>query len=334
MITQELLQRYFNNECTPDENRYVIHWLQDDTADHSLLLAMMDEHWDQEHGQAAGEELKAALLQDLQQQFYPAKNTRAVIKPLRRWLWYGAAAAVLVIFLTGLWRWNIGKNGQAGAQMATTTQWYTITNNTVLKKHIVLPDSTQIWLAPGSRMAYAAERQPAERIVHLEGQAFFDVAPDMTRPFLVYAGHIQTKVLGTAFNIEAYGRENEIRISLVKGRVAVQSTTRPAEELQAGEILTYTKTDSSIRKTSLKMNTMAEWTGNRMILNDVPVRAALERITQQYHLTVIYGKDVRLDNKRFSTVFDQETPEQMIQNILFITDYHYHLRGKTLIITQ
>lgn len=331
MITQQQLQRYFNDQCTPEEKEQINRWLQDDTTDHSLLRNMMEHQWDAEKEPAGGEDLKEVLLNDLRQQLYPEQITGTVVKPIHhhRRLWYGAAS-IAAILLIGLLFW--GKNNRPSVNVAALTQWDTIVNNEIRKKQVTLPDSTRIWLAPGSHLVYSLAKDQSERAVHLKGQAFFDVAHDSSRLFVVYSGNIQTKVLGTAFNIEAYEKEKEIRVSLVRGRVAIKDVRKPVAELLAGEMLIYTKTSGAAQKEKLKITDMADWTGHRIVFNDVRIQDALERLAAQYHFTINYDKSVQLGNKRFSTVFDQETPEQMIQNILFITDYHFLLKGKELFI--
>jgi ferric-dicitrate binding protein FerR (iron transport regulator) len=328
MITQEQLQRYFNDQCTPEEKEHIDRWLRDDTADHSLLRNMLEHQWDTETGPAGGEDLKEVLLNDLRRQLYPQQMTGAVVRRMhrRRRLWYGAAS-IAAIFLVGLLFWS-----KSSVNVATVAQWDTIVNNEVRKKQVTLPDSTRIWLAPGSQLVYSLVKDQPERAVHLKGQAFFDVAHDSSRPFVVHSGNIETKVLGTAFNIEAYEKEKEIRISLVRGRVAINDEHKPVAALLAGEMLTYTRTSGAVQKEKLKITDMGDWTGHRIVFNDVRIQDALERLAGQYHFTIRYDKRVQLGNKRFSTVFDHETPEQMIRNILFITDYHFRLKEKELFI--
>lgn len=318
MITQTLLQKYFDGACTPREAAIVTAWLRDDNADLSTLKAMMNEAWEEGEHVEQGGEMKGVLLQELRGQLY-------VKRPVRR-LWGLAAAAVAAVLLLVGVLMNGSKNTHP-ALASGVPRWDTIANTSAYKKHVVLPDSTNIWLTPGSSIAYH------ERVVKLEGQAFFDVAQDAARPFVVQSGRIQTRVLGTAFNVEAYDMEAEVRVSLVQGRVAVQDSSRSLATLQAGEVLIYTRAGGAARKGELKFMDIESWKGAGAVFNQVPVKDALERLAKQYHFTIRYVGHPDL-NKRFSTVFERETPEQMLQNILFITDCHFRLQGSELIIMQ
>jgi ferric-dicitrate binding protein FerR (iron transport regulator) len=97
------------------------------------------------------------------------------------------------------------------------------------RQHLVLPDGSQVWLNAGSRLTYdaAAIRTAARREVELSGEAYFDIAHDEARPFLVKSGQMQIRVLGTAFNVRAYPGEKDIETSLIRGSVEVRLKDRP-----------------------------------------------------------------------------------------------------------
>jgi len=86
-----------------------------------------------------------------------------------------------------------------------------------------LPDSTKIWLNKNSRLLYPEKFVGEVRDVSLSGEAFFEVVGDTANPFIVYAGNTQIKVLGTSFNVKAYGDEDEVEVIVVVGKVEFSS---------------------------------------------------------------------------------------------------------------
>ena len=95
-------------------------------------------------------------------------------------------------------------------------------NNTVstkgsYKASINLPDGSKVWLNGDSKITYDGDFQGKTREVHLSGEAFFDVAKDKTRPFIIHTRTINLKVLGTAFNVRSYDNEKETETALVHG---------------------------------------------------------------------------------------------------------------------
>src|SRR5690606_7892291 len=91
------------------------------------------------------------------------------------------------------------------------------------KARLSLPDGTHILLNSDSRLWYNPDfGKDLERVVYLEGEAFFDVAKDTLHPFKIHSGDITTTVLGTSFNVQAFADE-EITVSLVSGKVQIEN---------------------------------------------------------------------------------------------------------------
>ena len=86
---------------------------------------------------------------------------------------------------------------------------------------LVLSDGTRVWLNAETELEYPAQFVGKERKVKLTGEAYFEVMPDAERPFVVETGNMQTRVLGTSFNIKAYTNEGAIYTTLLSGKVEV-----------------------------------------------------------------------------------------------------------------
>ncbi len=89
------------------------------------------------------------------------------------------------------------------------------------KTNLVLPDGTKVWVNADSRLSYGKNFGNQLREVYLEGEAYFDVAEDKRKPFIVHTNNIDVKVLGTAFNVRAYGNEVNTQTTLLRGSVEV-----------------------------------------------------------------------------------------------------------------
>lgn len=86
---------------------------------------------------------------------------------------------------------------------------------------VVLEDSSKVWLSPGGKLRYPKHFTEKKREVFLTGEAFFEVTENPNRPFLVNAGQITTKVLGTSFRIKAPQNGTEVEVSVKTGKVSV-----------------------------------------------------------------------------------------------------------------
>jgi len=119
--------------------------------------------------------------------------------------------------------------------------YITVRNPSGKIQAIRLPDSSQAWLNASSSIRYAQtfdKKRDAKREIFLEGEGYFDVTTDPTRPFVVHAGPITTIVLGTSFDIKFFAGERQASISVIRGKVQVGDSTRildvltPARQLQ------------------------------------------------------------------------------------------------------
>lgn len=106
----------------------------------------------------------------------------------------------------------------------------TISTKRGSKSKIILPDGTHVWLNADSRLIYDENFQGKLREVELSGEAFFDVAHDANRPFIIHTNTIDLKVLGTAFNVRSYDHEKNTETSLIRGSVEVTLLTSPGKK--------------------------------------------------------------------------------------------------------
>lgn len=125
---------------------------------------------------------------------------------------------------------HIGPDGSLDYQTSTGPGVDHPTNTLSTAKgqrfHVVLPDGSQVWLNAGSSLTYFARvgQKDTVRQAELEGEAYFEIAPDRALPFRLSAGGTETVVLGTEFNVKAYPEESKVAVTLLKGAVRVGFT--------------------------------------------------------------------------------------------------------------
>lgn len=147
-------------------------------------------------------------------------------RPVRRlpaWPYWAVAASV--ILLLGLWFINNPRRKTLTyeSNVADARQRLVEKVNTGnVPMSILLSDGSKIRLAPASRLSFPEQfNEGGTRAVYLSGEAYFDVARNPDRPFLVYSNELITKVLGTSFNIRAYERDQDVVVNVTSGKVAV-----------------------------------------------------------------------------------------------------------------
>jgi len=332
-MNKQLLQKYFAGTCNPEEQIKVIDYLSNRQSDLALLHELMDDAANDTEGDMMPFAVEHELSKQLRR--YVFFNSTFV-----RRLWQTTAAAAVLLPLFFAWQYfarrtEVKNLAASKAPAIVDSSWKLIANNGRVTRRAVLPDGTQVWLTARSRIQYQPlQYGVSNRQLKLEGEAFFDVAGDAQKPFVVHHGSIATEVLGTAFNVEAYPDEAAIRVSLVSGKVRVtpsaDSNAVPLKVLQPGQVLSYHKKDGSFKVKPLVLKDADVWKKGMLVMNDVPLKDALHRVERKYGLVVKYPDKIDIDKMRVTAVFKAGEASQIIQNLLFVHNLHFTIHNHVI----
>ena len=219
MITKELFSRFLQVECTDEERRLVISYLEEHPEAVEWLMPG-EEFTSTEAEGDLSPEARERITNKVRRKTYGATSVYHIGKRLL------VAASLILVVVLG-WKFIINSNSSTVAVSKQVihpdTLWKTFAT-AATGMHIVLPDSSLIELSPNSVIQYNNLFQAnGKRMIYLRGEAYFKVAKDKTKPFIVYTGDISTTALGTSFTIHAYDHQNIISVFLHTGKVVVQS---------------------------------------------------------------------------------------------------------------
>lgn len=135
-------------------------------------------------------------------------------------LWIGYAAAIVVLMVSsGLFTYYFTK--KEPSDLPVYAEMNTLYTPAGQRACLMLQDGTEVWLNAKSSLTYPASFTGNERRVKVEGEAFFHVAQDPSKPFIVSSLDVDLKVLGTKFNLYAYPETGFVQVSLLEGSVHV-----------------------------------------------------------------------------------------------------------------
>lgn len=165
---------------------------------------------------------------------------------------------------------------------------------------LTLPDGTKVWLNAASTLKYPSRFNEKERIVELEGEAYFEVSKQLpavgnhanTTPFLVKTSTQMVKVLGTQFNISAYPDEPEVKTTLVEGKVLVAPTidhwgpitVKPGEQA--------TTRGDAIDIATVDTEQYTAWKDGRFHFKRTPLEDVMRQVSRWYDVEVVYKRGV------------------------------------------
>lgn len=175
--------------------------------------------------------------------------------------------------------------------LAFGTQTYSATRGSV--SIVEFADGSKVWLNSESKLTYYEDRQNNQRMAELTGEAYFEIAHREDFPFVVKAGQLVVRDLGTTFNIKAYPEDNYIETSLVEGAADILSGNgKTILALKPGESAMYFPEANKMVLRSIAENVLSAWRDGKFVIRD----QRLEDIFRE--LSRWYGIEFRIENDK------------------------------------
>ena len=199
------------------------------------------------------------------------------------------------------------------------------------KSTVFLKDGSKVILNSESSIAYDENFSSANREIVLTGEAFFDVAKNPDKPFIVKSGEISTTALGTSFNVRNFKNEN-ITVSLITGKVNVKKTgnhlSHEQNTLLPGEKITYI-IRSSTEFTKLKYNDSEEllWKDGILSFDQSSIPTAFARLERWYGVNIITNSQDHKDVS-YGAIFKDQSLEQVLEAMGFTLNFDYSIEDK------
>ena len=215
-----VLYKHLNHETTEAEERRLYAWLEE-REEHRTFYFEIAAIWSA-HKTLSSKQLGErcdAMMRRLNARIDADEAMRREVKrrrpAWRRWALAAAAVAVVAVAVTAAWFASIGTPGDE--------LFRTYLNESGEIAALRLEDGTQVWMQDGTELQYAVGAGSEERIVRIDGEAYFDVAHDEAHPFVVKTENLSVRVLGTAFNVRAHAADPLTEVVLERGSVRLQT---------------------------------------------------------------------------------------------------------------
>ncbi|BDD08839.1 iron dicitrate transporter FecR [Fulvitalea axinellae] len=186
-------------------------------------------------------------------------------------------------------------------------------------KTVTLPDGSIVTLNSKSTLEYPKEFDKDTREVEIEGEGFFEVESNKKKPFIVHANRIDTKVLGTKFNVKAYKEDKTSAISLVEGQVQVTLHEGESHLLHPDQQIVLNKESSGTVIKRFDTQKVAGWKNRILVFDNIPLSEAIKRIERTYNVILETSSKEMLDC-RISVTLNDETIETVMEILSFVTD--------------
>jgi len=237
------------------------------------------------------------------------------------------------------------------------------------KTEMVLADGSKVWLNAGSILKYGTDFNKTDREVFLDGEAYFDVAKNKNKPFLVRTSKLTLRVLGTSFNVKSYSEENTIETTLIRGAVKVEKCEmdgtvsnyilKPNQKAifnkTVGDIKFLDLSDKKLAKKTIKeetsitnlplktqnniepISTLEEkdisWKDGYFLVFDETLESIMIKVERRFDVNIQF-KNEAIKKLRYSGKIKESTPEQILEALKITSPIEYEITGKEVVIWE
>ena len=338
----KLLDSFFNGNCSPEQvdeiiAAYYSGELSDDVAERlrkylrDYELADKEANWD-----------STRLFGKITQEIYgerslPVKHlnrsSKNIQKPSLYPLWLRIAAGVSVLLIISFFLIQQSYDDKYTENQVAETDYVVKSTSHYERLTVRMNDGSQVILNTGSKITYRKDFDPGQRAVTLEGEAFFVVEKDKSRPFSVTANGVVTTALGTSFNVNTrLDKAGEVEIALVEGRVKVHkdqekgNKTPTALFLNPGEKLAIGS--ESPRLSSFNFKETIGWKDGIIYFESIPFEMVVSKLQNSYNVDIeVVYRNQEHKRQRYSGEFRNKSLEYILQNLSFSSEFNFEIEG-------
>lgn len=320
---KEILFKFLQNQASVDEQRMILLWLKESPKNRKYLDRLIWECTKAGHQWSDTSWVNS----DFSKIKHSSKATSSLY---RYWMMYAASFAGVVLLMA---------LAVVGYSKFTAESFVTEVVAKGQKKQILLDDGTKVLLAPDTKFSYPTAFKGSQRLVQLDGEAFFEVAHDSAKPFVVKTLNSEITVLGTKFNVKAYHVDKVMNAVLVEGKVSValidetQNIQIAKEVLSPSQKLTFIRHEDSYYIENVNIDEELAWQKNRIVFNNESFGDIAVSLERAYDVVIHIGSE-NLIKKRFTGEFYGESIEEVLRTFEEWTDIQYVMKDSVVYINQ
>ncbi len=310
-IPYELLARYFTGGCSEEEIQRIERW-REQNASNEKAFAEFSTIW--EHSGSGNQNFNpdaAEALAKVNSKLEQLEDHSEANTGQRSMLFYISRIAAILILALIVW---YGYN-----KFSHNETWIAEATGEKETKELVLPDGTRVTLNTNSTLKYPEKFGKTSRNVELVGEAYFEVAKNPEKPFLISAQNTLTRVVGTAFNLRAIPNEEEVVLTVEEGKVAFSSgedENKKTVNLAAGDRGIMNKVTQSLTESKNEDTNFMAWKTKRLSFKNTPLIKVAEDLSRYYQVKFEI-ENPRYDSVEVSIDFDNYTIDQIIEALSF-----------------
>lgn len=247
------------------------------------------------------------------------------------------AATLLLLFSVGVLSNGMGALVSQDLGDDEVTQWMEVYSPTGMISRLTLPDGSKVVLNNNSKLTYPIKFSDDQRMIKLDGEAFFEIEKDSLKPFLIHTAGMNVRVLGTSFNLKAYDDDSETILSLKQGLVQAETIRKGEVEnikLEPGEQLIVDRLSETLERKKVNVNWYTTWINGKLVYRDETLGRILKDLEQRFDIDIVVKDSMLLKDRYFVSFMHGETVKQMLYLLSYKRDWDYQLKETDQIVIK
>jgi ferric-dicitrate binding protein FerR (iron transport regulator) len=209
---------------------------------------------------------------------------------------------------------------------------FTVFTDKGQKTRVLLPDGTYVWLNSQTRLTYSSDFCDNERKVHLVGEAFFEVRKNDEMLFTVEADGFNVVVHGTEFNVSAYPENETIDVTLLNGKVVIESGRQSPLGIEPGQMATMRRNTQMWSVSNCDAQLAKLWTQNKLKFEDASISEVISKLEHWYGINITV-RNIPTKVSRYGFTLKSESVREMLEIVNKLTPIKYEVKGEEVQIT-
>ncbi|NGP89812.1 FecR family protein [Fodinibius halophilus] len=348
-VDGRLLARYLADECTAEETQKVEQGVAKDVEnaqklkqfkriwdiseeDHSSMHGVFDtgEQWQQLQSRL---EKEGELNRESKRDSFAAKYRSASVHSMTQKL-IRVAAIFLIAGLIGVFAYQ---NWYEPKPEVSETVLREVSTANAQRVNLRLADGTEVMLNADSDIKFPNQFDEDIREVYLMGEAYFDVATNSKRPFVIHSRGAVVRVLGTAFTVRSYEEDRQVQIVVEEGKVSVEDSSAESANkalLTANEMGSYSLNSNEITTSKVDdIQLYLSWKKGYLKFRDKPMKEVALALERRYGVEVSFQSS-EIRDKQLTAFLKSRSIKNVLNVIAMSLDVEYELTENRVIFTQ
>lgn len=322
-----LISKYLKDECTQDEISSVLNWCNESEENKKEFIYLkkawiISDRKKDEYISSSTPNIWNNILADISQKASKTYTKRSLIY----YTAISAAAAIVLMFCL-----NMFMNDNIGGDNTEYTYFYMPRGE---KGQLFLPDGTKVWLNSDSKLTFGNDFNTKNRVVSLDGEAYFDVAKSDKHKFIVKTASVDVKVHGTAFNVTAYAQSGIVGVSLQRGSVSIYKSGSDIElaSLVPNQRVSINKISFLTEINSFADDSDISWTFEELIFDHTPLKEVFSKMGNWYGVHIAVAPSPLQHDLKYRFKIKTESLTEILELINKMTPIEYKIDGKEVTI--